>query len=105
MLRDPDGLYERKRSKTLLKVKTYFDGEAEVVGYEDGVGRCLNTTGALKVKTQDGVSFCVGSGMTNEMRNKPPAIGAIVSYKYYGITKDGKPRFPIFLRVREDHIL
>ena len=102
MLREPNSLYERRRSKSLLKVKSYMDGEAEVVGYEDGMGRCKNITGALKVRTKDGTCFSVGSGMTNELRSNPPAVGSVVTYKYYGITKDGKPRFPIFLRVRDD---
>lgn len=75
MLRDPNSLYERKRSKTLLKVKTYFDAEAEIIGYEDGLGKIKNNVGALKVKTKEGVCFSVGSGMTNEMRANPPKIG------------------------------
>lgn len=36
MLREPGSLYVAKRSKTLLKVKTFLDAEAVVVGYEDG---------------------------------------------------------------------
>ena len=36
MLRQPGSLYEWKRSKTLLKVKTFSDEEAEVVGHEKG---------------------------------------------------------------------
>jgi DNA ligase-1 len=39
MLRDPNSLYVFKRSKTLLKVKTFNDNEAEVIGYEDGIGK------------------------------------------------------------------
>lgn len=36
MLREPGSLYVNKRSGTLLKVKTFFDAEAKVVGYEPG---------------------------------------------------------------------
>ena len=36
MLREPKSLYVGKRSGTLLKVKTFFDAEAKVVGYEPG---------------------------------------------------------------------
>ena len=36
MLRKPHSKYEGKRSSTLLKVKTFFDAEAEVVRYEPG---------------------------------------------------------------------
>lgn len=36
MLREPGSLYVDKRSNTLLKVKTFLDAEAVVVGYEEG---------------------------------------------------------------------
>ena len=36
MLREPGSLYVGKRSMTLLKVKTFLDAEAKVVGYEPG---------------------------------------------------------------------
>jgi len=36
MLRQPGSLYVSKRSKTLLKVKTFYDAEAKVIGYEPG---------------------------------------------------------------------
>lgn len=36
MLRQPGSQYVGKRSKTLLKVKTFYDAEAKVVGYEAG---------------------------------------------------------------------
>ena len=72
MLRDPNSLYEFKRSKTLLKVKTFNDNEAEVIGYEEGIGKCENLVGALKVRTYKGLTFSVGSGMTNELRRNPP---------------------------------
>lgn len=40
MLRQSGSLYVGKRSMTLLKVKTFFDAEAKVIGYEPGkVGR------------------------------------------------------------------
>ncbi len=34
MLRDPDSVYENRRSKSLLKVKTFHDDEAVVLGYK-----------------------------------------------------------------------
>lgn len=36
MLREAGSLYIGKRSSTLLKVKTFFDAEAKVIGYEAG---------------------------------------------------------------------
>ena len=55
MLRDPESMYENRRSKTLLKVKTFHDDEAEVIGYKPGTGRCHGMVGALKVRNTHGV--------------------------------------------------
>jgi DNA ligase-1 len=40
MLRDPESFYENRRSKSLLKVKTFYDDEATILGYTKGTGRC-----------------------------------------------------------------
>ena len=34
-------------------------------------------------------------------RNNPPKIGDVVTFKYKELTKYGKPRFPVFFRIRE----
>ena len=34
MLRDPESFYENRRSNSLLKVKTFYDDEAIVLGYK-----------------------------------------------------------------------
>jgi DNA ligase-1 len=43
----------------------------------------------------------LGSGLSDDLRALPPKIGTIITFKYYGLTSKGNPRFPIFLRVRE----
>ncbi|MCF6309080.1 MAG: hypothetical protein L3J19_01185 [Sulfurimonas sp.] len=43
----------------------------------------------------------IGSGLNNHQRSMPPKIGAIITFKYYGLTSKGKPRFPVYLRVRK----
>lgn len=99
MLRDPESMYENRRSKTLLKVKTFHDDEAVVIGHKPGTGRCLGMVGALKVRNTHGVEFEVGSGMTDEIRKHPPKIGTKITYKYQEFNKDsGKPRFPTYMR-------
>ena len=55
MLRDPQSKYENRRSKTLLKVKTFHDDEATVIGYKPGTGRCYGMVGALRVRNTHGV--------------------------------------------------
>merc|ERR1719379_2997003 len=60
MLRKPHSVYEEgRRSKCMLKVKTFFDEEAKVVGHEGGAGRNAGVRGALLCETPDGRRFKV----------------------------------------------
>lgn len=45
------------------------------------------------------IRFKIGSGFSDKDRAAPPPIGTTITYKYYGLTKNGLPRFPVFLRV------
>lgn len=45
------------------------------------------------------IRFKIGSGFSDKDRATPPPIGTTITYKYYGLTKNGLPRFPVFLRV------
>jgi len=99
MLRQPGSEYERKRSGTLLKVKTFHDAEAVVVGYDGGTGRNAGSVGALVACLQDGTEFRVSSGLTDALRRSPPAIGTVFTFKYQQLTDAGVPRFPSFHRV------
>lgn len=98
MIRDPKSMYEYRRSNTMLKVKQSHDDEAVVIQKIKGTGRCSNMMGALLVRNGEGIEFKVGSGFTDADRRNPPKIGSIITYKYYEKTKNGKPRFPIYLR-------
>jgi len=100
MLRQAASKYEAGRSHTLLKVKTFHDAEAIVVGHEPGKGKHKGRMGAIKVQMPDGKTFAVGSGFTDAERKTPPGIGSLVTYRYQELTKDGIPRFPTFVAVR-----
>lgn len=101
MLHQQDALYKTGRSSDLLKLKTYQDTEAEVIGYRPGKGKYQGMVGALIVKMPDGKIFAIGSGLTDAMRQTPPPLGAVVTYRYNGLTKHGLPRFARFLRLRQ----
>ncbi|EFK95022.1 DNA ligase [sediment metagenome] len=103
MLRRADSLYQAKRSDDLLKLKTFEDAEAKVLAIIEGKGKYQKMMGALLVENEERIKFKIGGGFSDEMRENPPPIGTIVTYKYYGKTKDNKPRFASFLRVREDY--
>ncbi|KUM53472.1 DNA ligase [Rheinheimera sp. EpRS3] len=102
MLHRQDALYKTGRSSDLLKLKTYQDTEAEVIGYRPGKGKYKGMVGALIVKTPQGKEFAIGSGLTDALRQTPPEIGAVITYRYNGYTNNGIPRFARFLRVQQE---
>lgn len=98
MLRQPASLYVPRRSTTLLKVKTFIDAEATVVGHVAGKGRHKGRMGALEVQLADGTQFKVGTGFSDAQRDNPPAVGTVITFRYQELTPDGVPRFPSFVR-------
>lgn len=102
MLREPGSLYEVGRSMTLLKVKSFSDDEATVIGYQKGKGRHKGRTGALMVRLDNGKEFEIGGGLSDAEREDPPALNSTVTFRYQGLTDGGIPRFPVYVGVRED---
>lgn len=101
IVRKADSLYHSGRSVTILKVKSFFDMEAVVLAHIGGKGRNEGRLGALLVETSDNIRFKIGTGFSDVERGNPPPVGAVITFKYYGFFKSGKPKFPSFLRVRE----
>ncbi|MDO9438928.1 MAG: DNA ligase [Hydrogenophaga sp.] len=102
MLHRGDSLYRGVRSDDLLKVKTHEDAEARVIGHLPGQGRHTGRMGALRVETPTGLRFNLGTGFTDAQRERPPAVGEWVTYRFRGLSNAGVPRFASFLRVRPD---
>jgi DNA ligase-1 len=116
----------------LMKLKQFADAEAEIVGIEEqlhngntAIKNALgqlersskksgltgkNTLGALKVRGINGafkgVEFSIGTGFDDALRatiwGDKNLIGKIVTYKYFPIGCLEAPRFPVFLRFRND---
>lgn len=101
MLHHQDAHYKTGRSADLLKLKTYQDAEATVISYRPGRGKYQGMVGALIVRTPEGLEFAIGSGLTDALRQTPPAIGSEITYRYNGYTSNGIPRFARFLRERQ----
>lgn len=102
MLHRADAPYLTGRSNALLKLKPWQDAEAIVIGHTPGKGKYQGMTGALQMEMPDGKRFRLGSGLSDALRRQPPAIGTRITYRYQHLTKNGLPRFPRYLRVRED---
>ena len=107
MLKNMDASYELdKRSKHLLKVKMFKDDEFRIVGFdkEDRDGKPLVVWTCV---TKKGDEFNVRPKGTEEERhelykNAKDCIGHLLTVKYFELTDEGKPRFPIGLGIRYD---
>ncbi|KAJ1029514.1 hypothetical protein NDA13_002761 [Ustilago tritici] len=102
MLRQPRSKYEGRRGNTLYKLKSWYDAEAEVIGYADGSGRHERRTGSLVARMACGTVFRVGTGMSDAQREDPPPIGSIINYRFFELSEDGYPRFPAFRDLARD---
>jgi DNA ligase-1 len=102
MLRRPGSRYIAGRSDTLLKVKSFLDTEARVVGHQAGTGKHKGRLGALLVELADGTRFKVGTGLSDAERDAPPDVGDIVTVRYQELTDAGVPRFPSYIGLRAD---
>jgi DNA ligase-1 len=102
MLREPGSRYSQGRSASLLKVKTFNDADAKVIGHEPGKGRHKGRLGALLVQLADGTKFAVGTGFSDAQRGAPPPIGSVITFRYQELSDGGVPRFPSFVRLRND---
>ena len=86
------------RSDVLLKLKSQQDAEATVLAHVPGKGKYAGQLGALEVQTAQGQRFKLGTGLSDEQRKNPPAIGSTVTYTYRDVTPNGIPRFAAFYR-------
>jgi len=101
MLREFGSIYEGKRSKTLLKVKEFHDMEVKITGYKKGTGKYKGKLGSYECITKEGHTFNCGSGLTDEDRDNKLKMGKFITVKYFELSKDGVPRFPVYLREAE----
>lgn len=100
MLHHADAYYTVGRNLALMKLKKYQEAEAKIIGFSKGKGKFQGKVGAFIVTTSAGVTFKIGSGLTDFLRHNPPAIGTFIHYKYNGLTQAGIPRFARFWRLK-----
>jgi len=100
IIKDPTKDYHTGRSAHILKVKKAQDMEGIVIGINTNKKTALLKS--LVIKLENGVTFNLGTGFSKKQRANHPSIGEIVTFKYFGFTKYGKPKFASFLHVRKD---
>ena len=103
VVRDPNSPYINGRSDKILKVKKFLDSECEVLQIYKGKGKFKGKMGSVLCRDiKSKAEFRLGSGFSDEIRANPPKIGQILTYKFQNLTKNGKPRFPVFIRFKKE---
>ncbi len=106
MLHKKDALFGSGRTGNLVKLKTHMDSEALVVKHYQGNGKYSEMLGAMLVRwfspTGKEVYFKIGSGFSDLQRSNPPSIGSKITFKYYGLTKRGVPKYASFIRAHDE---
>ena len=101
VIRDPRIAYVTGRSQSALKHKPFEDDECVVQELIEGNGKYMGKMGSLSCLYQ-GKLIKIGSGFSDTERANPPKVGSVITFKYYGLTGLGNPRFPVYLRERKD---
>jgi DNA ligase-1 len=101
-----DEHYENKRSKYLLKHKTFIDEEYTIIDIEEGIGNKTGMVGAFVFEAGNGKTFKASPKFNwdecKEMwLNKNELIGKQATVKYFNLTPDGIPRFPYTIAIRD----
>lgn len=103
ILRVANSLYENKRSKSLIKHKTFSDEEFPIIGYAEGLGKFSGKLATLKVDVK-GVEVDVTINGTMQYLEelfaiKETLIGKQATVKYFEYTVDGSLRFPKVINI------
>jgi len=73
MIKDPDAIYECKRTHSWLKAKPFIEVTLKVVSVEEGTGRNKGRLGAILVEGEDDgyeYSLSCGSGFSDNQREE-----------------------------------
>jgi DNA ligase-1 len=106
IIRKLDGPYQLgHRSRDLLKLKSFQDAEFEIVGHEEGKGNDKGTV-IWECVTPGGITFTVRPMGSREDRAAyfqfaERHYGRLLTVKFQGYTKAGKPQFGVGVAFRE----
>ena len=104
IIRNTNGLYINRRSKDLIKLKSFLDSEFIITGYDEGTGRDKGTV--IWICKHNDKEFRVRPSGSYEYRhelllNAEKYKGALLTVKYQELTDGGLPRFPVGISIRD----
>jgi len=110
ILKDGNGVWEDKRSKTQIKFKGELECDLKIVAVEEGKGKAAGMLGAIVCESADGVvKVSVGSGFNDLQRKNYWAenlVDRIVAIKYNSRIKNKQGEdslfLPVFIELRDD---
>ena len=116
MYRDPHAGYgvetrctnKENRWKCLLKRKEMLEGEATIIGFNEGEGQFTGALGAFSLQFHNSAVFDAGSGLTHIQRfsywqKRDVLLGMVVKFRYEMLSDSGTPLKPIIDFVKDEH--
>lgn len=96
--------YENKRSKFLLKHKSFIDEEYTILDIEEGNGNKTGMVGAFIFESKTGHQFKASPKFNWDeckamWKIKDQLIGKSATVKYFNLTPDGVPRFGYVIKI------
>jgi ATP-dependent DNA ligase len=99
-----DNKYENKRSKYLLKHKSFIDEEYTILDIVEGFGNKTGMVGSFVFESKTGKRFNSSPKFnweecTKMWNNRKSLIGKSATVKYFNLTPDLIPRFPYVIKI------
>ena len=109
ILRNGNSPYQNKRCNDLLKRKEFIDEEYPLVDLTEGIGNWSGYAKTATLRLPDGRTFGAGVKGNQEftrqlLKDKSQYIGKPTTIRYFNLTPDGIPRFPIAKEFNRDDI-
>ncbi len=99
-----DKPYENKRSKSLLKHKSFIDEEYIILDVVEGEGNKTGMVGSFVFRSKTGHIFNSSPKYSWDeckelWKQRQELIGKSATVKYFNLTPDGVPRFPYVINI------